>query len=325
MKVAAALLLVGFVTTYASVARAAPFDLEWSAPEGCPTREQMLAATRARLGEDTSGERAELFVHGKVTLEGRAITVDLQVNDADGVDRGERHVRFDDRTCAEIEAPTALVLAMMLGVARPHEAASPEARVDAVPAAPTPIATVPKQPPVTAPAPHTPMTLGLSAAASYGSLPNIAFGGALRWTAGVLPGFLVGVDAGFATTWSIRAGAGEATFRSFDAGAFIGVRAARLQRLELLPLLEARGGILTGDATGLSSTFDATSFVGAVGAGVLGRIAVGHALYVDVLPGLRVPFTRDEFLVRERGQLIHVFRPAPVEARLSIGIAWEFR
>jgi hypothetical protein len=38
-----------------------------------------------------------------------------------------------------------------------------------------------------------------------------------------------------------------------------------------------------------------------------------------------VPFVRDEFLVREGAKLIRVHQPALVEARLSLGIGWNFR
>jgi len=112
--VTAMLLVALMCMMHASIAQAAPFELDWSAPEGGPSRQQMLLATRARLGEahDTSGE-PELFVRGIVTVEGGVVVLDLRLKDASGEDRGERRVRFDDRSCEAIEAPAALVLAMI--------------------------------------------------------------------------------------------------------------------------------------------------------------------------------------------------------------------
>src|SRR5262245_17390209 len=72
-------------------ARAAPFDLEWSAPEACPTREGMIAASRAVLGEGESTASPELYVHGSVTNDREAFVVHLRITDTSGADLGERH------------------------------------------------------------------------------------------------------------------------------------------------------------------------------------------------------------------------------------------
>ena len=337
----AARLLAAFVCVmHTSIARAAPFELDWSAPEGCPSRERMLLATRARLGEEHDPSAPpELFVRGTVTIEGGVVVLDLHVNDASGEDRGERRVRFDDRACAEIEAPAALVLAMMIGVARsretrgahddvPEGAAEPPGVEE--PKAPEPgpaRVRPPRSPPPVAEPPREslPMTLGLSAIASHGALPNIGFGGALRWTATFWDSVMLGLEGSFETTWAVPAANGEATFRRVDVGVLVGVPVVRSRWLEVVPVLEGRGGLLTGEVSGLSSTYDATSVVSALGAGALGRIPLGRALRLEVLPGIRLPLARDEFQVRRMDELIRVFRPEAVEARLSLGLAWELR
>lgn len=334
-----ATLLVAFMCMmHASIARAAPFELDWSAPEGCPSRERMLLATRARLGEhEPSAAPPELFARGTVTVEGPSVVLDLGVNDANGEDRGERRVRFDDRPCEAIEAPAALVLAMMLGVARSREAnvvheGLPEGAAEPAPLGPKP----PESPParVRSPRPPSPagepprahpMTVGLSGVASHGALPNVGFGGALRWTTTLWASVVIGIEGSFETTWAVRAASGEATFRRLDAAVLLGVPVVRSRWLELIPLLQGRGGILTGEVSGLPSSYEATSFVGALGVGALGRIPLGQALRFEVLPDVRIPLTRDEFQVRRAGELIRVFRPEAVEARLSLGFAWELR
>ncbi len=336
MKVTATLLIACICMTHAWAAEAAPFVLDWSAPEGCPSRERMLAATRARLSDDDPNAPPELFVRGEVTLAEGIVVVDLQVKDASGEDRGERRVRFDDRSCDAIETPTALVLAMMLGVARPresnHAGEHPLADVPAAPAPsePAPLRSGPAQdPPRPSPRPVAPgralrpMTLGISAVASHGVLPNVGFGGALRWAATFWGPVVIGVEGSFETTWALRAANGEATFRRFDAAALVGVRVVRARSLEVVPLLEGRGGVLTGNVRGLSSTSDATSMLGSLGAGVLAKVPLGDVVSFEVLPDVRVLLGRDEFQVLSRGELIHVHRPAPFEARLSLGLAWE--
>ena len=61
------------------------------------------------------------------------------------------------------------------------------------------------------------------------------------------------------------------------------------------------------------------------GAGVLARIPLGETLRFELMPDVRVPLSRDEFQVRRTGELIRVHRPGAVEARLSLGFAWELR
>ncbi len=334
-----ATLLVAFMCMlHARVAQAAPFELDWSAPEGCPSRERMLLAIHARLGANEPSAAPELFVRGTVTVDGASVVLDLRVNDANGEDRGERRVRFDDRTCEAIEAPAALVLAMMIGVARSRDASATHAEPPGEPAEPGSLEpTAPESPPARShsrrspssagepPRVRLPMTVGLSGVASHGALPNVGLGGALRWTTTLWSSVTIGIEGSFETTWAVRAASGEATFRRIDAGVLLGAHVVRSRWLEIIPLLQGRTGLLTGEVSGFPSTYDATSVVGALGAGVLGRIPLGQALRFEVLPDVRVPLGRDEFQVRSAGELIRVFRPEAVEARLALGVAWQLR
>ncbi|MDF2692753.1 MAG: hypothetical protein K0S65_1136, partial [Labilithrix sp.] len=250
IRVTVALVVAFTCIMHAKPARAAPFDLEWSAPEGCPSRERMIAATRARLGESEASAPPALFVRGTVAADDGVIVVDLQVKDIAGAELGERRVRFDGSSCQAIVDPTALVLAMMLAVARPHEpepepATAPAPTSKPAPDRHNPFASHPSSgPPLTTAKErtHVPMTFGASGVASLGLLPNAGFGGALRWTATLASFVVVGAEGSFETSWAARAASGEATFQFFDAGALAGVRLVRSRYLEIVPLLEARGG-----------------------------------------------------------------------------------
>ncbi len=90
-----------------------------------------------------------------------------------------------------------------------------------------------------------------------------------------------------------------------------------------VPLVEARGGMMAASTTGFASSQDLRVFVGAASVGVLGRIPLGRALRLEVLPDVRLPLSRDAFHVREGGVLVEVHRPAPVDSRLSLGLGWE--
>ncbi len=303
-------------------AKGAPFDLEWSAPEGCPSREAIVAASLARLGESGSSAPPELYVQGTVMVEDGAIVAELRVKDVTGADLGERRVRFDEPRCEDIVESTALVLAMMIAVAQPR---TPEPVLEPEQQPPPTAPRVRRPLPPATPAPaHVPMTLGASAVASLGLLPNVGFGGALRWTATLSPPLVLGVEGSFETSQPVRVLGAEATFRFVDAAALVGFRAVRSKWLELVPLVEARGGFSIASTTGFRSAYDATRFVSIVAAGVLGRVPLGRALRLEVLPDIRVPLDSADFLVRDQGELFHVHRPALVEGRLAVGIAWEF-
>jgi hypothetical protein len=326
MRVTAAVLAACTFVTCARFAKAAPFDLEWSAPDGCPSRERIVAASRARLGESESSTPPELHVRGVVVVEDGVFSAEFQLKDASGADLGERRVRFDEQRCEDIVESAALVLAMMIAVARPN-ALPPEPVVEpASPPAPKPASVRHPPPRDTAQRPrgHMPMTLGASAIASVGLLPNVGFGGALRWTKALSSPVIVGVEGSFETSEAVQVLGAEAMFRFVDAGALVGFRVMQVRWLELVPIFEVRGGIAIASSRGFRSAYDTTRFLGVVAGGVIGRVPLGPALRLEVLPDVRVPLNADDFLVSDRGRLFHVHRPAPVEGRLAVGVAWEF-
>ncbi|AKU93961.1 hypothetical protein AKJ09_00625 [Labilithrix luteola] len=329
MAVTVATGLGWLVLLHARLAEAAPFELDWSAPEGCPSRERIVEASLARLGEGPSRGAPELLVKGNVTVTGASITADFQVRDAAGTELGERGVRFEESRCADITESAALVLAMMIAVARPQAApSSPDAHATSEDTEPR--AVLPDRPSRPAresqpPRERVPMTIGASALMSAGLLPEIGFGGALRWTATFATPVLVGLEGSFEMSPSVRAAEGEAVFRYLDAGALVGYRVMRSRWLELIPLVEARAGVALVTTRGFRASYDATRFVSVLAAGVLGRVPLSSTLRLDVLPDVRVPLVADEFVLRQPERIVSVHRSATIETRLAVGIAWEFR
>jgi len=311
-KAILALFVVLALSLPTRLARAASFHLSWSAPDECPSRERIMARARTLLREDAEGAGPRLFVHGAVHLDDSGISMNLRLTDELGADLGERRVHFDHRRCEAIEEPTALLVAMMISGARAR-----------APTAPAPNNEVP--PPPARSRERTPETaIAAAAVASAGLVPNVGLGGALRCTA-TFSSIVLGVEGSFEGSWAIAAGRGEATFRFYDLGLLAGVRVVRSRVFEIVPLLEARGGILSASATGFQVTYGATRPVGIVAAGVLGRLRLASALHLEVMPDVRVAFSHEEFSLRRGGELIHIHATAPVEGRVAVGVGWVFR
>jgi hypothetical protein len=243
-------------TSWAAAARAAPFELTWSAPAGCPSREQMIEATRARLGESETTAPPELFVRGTVTPEREAFVVSFLVKDTSGADVGERKVRVQGRACKAIEEPAALVLATMISVVRPHTESSigqptpsappdgPEVRALDVQGAPPPTSAVPAggaRAPAAASSssvasssrsranpslpPH--ITLGAAGVGSIGIVPKAGFGLALRTTYAPTARLLFGLETTFEAGASVRTGRGEVGFEVLTASISAGIQLLR--------------------------------------------------------------------------------------------------
>lgn len=331
-----AVALGALATSTTKDAWAAPFELEWKAPAGCPARDEIVASTRARLGEDASDATAELVVHGEVVRDSTGYAVALRMNDTDGKEVGERELRVDESSCSAIKEPTSLVIAMMIAVARPHVDATPVPTVEAPPnPPPQPPAPTPAPRPAPSPAPAPSRTLpkepfgfsvSASAVASVGFLPHVGLGGALRFMA--LPPssrLLFGLEASFETSPPATAGGGEVRFDVAEAKALFGVRVVRRGRFELAPVASASGGVIWTHPSGFPVIQRDVRPAALVGLGALGRVALGPHARFEFLPEVRVPLLREKFEVREGDQLFRAHQPSVVEARLTLGIGWQFR
>ena len=152
----------------------------------------------------------------------------------------------------------------------------------------------------------------------------MGYGLAIRslYSSGPLAGAL---EVGFLDSGAVRAGSGAMGFRLLELSARAGVVTLRSGRVELVPHVALRGGVLRLTPIGFSLVQSTARGVGFVGAGMLARLRVAPHVLVEALPELHVALVRDEIQVVDAGKLYHVHRAGPVEGRLSIGLSYEFR
>ena len=320
-------------------ANGAPFDLSWSAPDGCPSREEMIEATQARLGESPSDDPPELLVQGTVRADDSGFVVTLAMKDASGEALGERSVRVERQSCKEVTKPTSVVLAMMIAVAHPPgEGAEPEERAEpeeqaepppaTVPTPPTPPAAAARparpEPPPSSPPAQSSHRLLLDAAAvgSRGVLPTVGLGLALRATYAP-SSIVVGAEASVEDGGSVRVGTGSVGFQLFGGSARVGLTILRTARFELIPTVGARLAFIRSAPTGYRVVHDEIRATMLVGPGVLARLRITPSLFVAVLPELEGVLFRDRFQIRRGDELFRVHRPSAFAARLSLGVGFE--
>jgi len=323
------------VAGWPAPATGAPLELAWSAPEGCPSSEEIVEATYARLEKDRTEAPAELFVRGTVARGDAGFVVTLVLEDVNGRSIGERIVRVDRRACAEIVTPTSVVLAMMIAVVRPRLATSsepekePEERPAGQQAADAPPThTPPTQPRRTAVAERPPpdrVSLGAVGLASSGVVPGLGLGFGIH--ASYFPGPLLflRLEAGLESGSSVHVARGEVRFKVFSAGVRAGVRVMTTERFELVPTLEGRAGVIHTTAVGYPAGQNETRAVAAVGPGLLARLALGRSVVLEGLLDLELIPHRDRFNVGVRNKLVRIHQPDLVAPRFALGLAYDFR
>jgi hypothetical protein len=334
------------VAGWPAPAKGAPFELAWSAPEGCPSREEIVDATHASLGESSTEAPPEFFVQGAVRATDRGFLVTLVLNDAAGRAVGERVVRVDRQVCAEISTPASVVLAMMIAVARPRTAQRDEPRELAeTPPASEHASPAPEHASPAPPAPHAPLAVrartampssperlpphrlsfGAAGVASVGALPGVGLGFGLH--ALYLPRsvLLLGLEASFEAGSSQRAGGGEVGFQLFSAAARVGLPVARTARFELIPTAGARVGLIRTVPIDFAAGQNDTRVIPSVGLGVLVRAKLRHSVFVEGLLDVELILLRDRFQVLEGDKLHRIHEPSAFGGRLSMGLAYDFR
>jgi len=308
-------------------AEAASFDLHWSAPAECPSRDAIVDATLARLGEENRTAPPELFIEGTVRAHDGGFLATLVLSDASGQLVGERELRVAGQDCAAIEEPVSLVLAMVIATLRPHEATRVDAGRAAMPRSRTP-ATARSAAATETDARERPprFFVGAGATTSYGVLPDVGLGAALR--ANYSPGSILffGLEASFEVGGSAHVGTGHIGFQLIDGSARVGLQALRSDRFELIPTLGARAGVIRAPSSGFSRSFgNETRAIVLAGPGVLGRVRLAGNVFLEALPELEIVFIRDDFQGVDRGKLYSVHRARPADVRLAFGIGYDFR
>ncbi len=340
--------------SWASTADAAPFDLTWTAPEGCPSRQEVVAATRDRLGESETTAPPELFVRGTVLADKGRFVVSFVVQDATGVDVGEREVHVQGQSCRAIEGPAALVLATMISVVRPRAetspkphavprepGAAPEEQGDAAhprePILPTHIGPPDRAPaalrpspapePKVAPAPPSPPSrraLGVAAVGSAGILPRAGAGVALRASYLHRSVLFIGIESSFETGASVHAGRGDVGFQLLSGSLLTGARVVRAAAFEIVPVLAARAGVLRTTPSGFQVVNAQAHPMALAGVGALLRASLGAHLHAEALPQAELALVRDVFQAGEGRTTYLLHQPSIVAARLTVGIGYEF-
>ncbi|WP_146647049.1 hypothetical protein [Labilithrix luteola] len=327
--------------TRSTTAIAAPFDLAWSAPEGCPSRDAIVDATYAQLGEPRSDAAPELLVTGSVAKRGGGFTVTLSMTDAAGAPVGGREVPVDRPRCEDIFESTVLVLAMMIAVARPREATLPARPADQSEVSALPAAVAPPQQPAeahkpTRPArPKTPETprprvfVGAAAIASRGLLPSTGVGVGVSASYMPNPLLLLGLDASFEqAVGDVHAGEGDVAFRLFRGGMRVGVSILRTKHIQVFPLIGASLGLIQNTPHGYEAHHYPLRSTFLVGPGALARVRLGSALFLDLSGAVEVVLVRDRFnaLVNgANGALVSVHRPSALAGRVGLGLGFDFR
>jgi hypothetical protein len=320
-----------------SLARANPpssFELAWSAPEGCTSRERIIDATRTRLAESRFDMPAELFAHGTVTQERGGFFVALAVKDATGRAVGEREVHVEGTSCTAVEEAAALVLAMMIvasprpepasSLERPEQLPGKAGSSDTPPPVPPNASSSRLGPPARSATKSPRLSLGAAGVATLGVLPDAGLGLALR--AAYTPGEILwlGLEATFEAGGSIRAAGRDVGFQFLHASAFAGARVLRIAAVEVILTGALRAGVIRVLPDGFAVVESEARAAVVGGPGALVRTRLAPHVFVEVFPELDAVFIRDSFEIRD-GSQVPIHRPDPFAARLSLGFGYEFQ
>src|SRR5690606_30359765 len=136
---------------------------------------------------------------------------------------------------------------------------------------------------------------------------------------------VLGLEAHFEVGDTVRAGRGEVDFSLFDGAARVGLQALRMRHLELIPMIDARVGVIHAPSRGYTRSLESETR-GAVlaGAGVLARVEIVRRLFLEALPEVELVVVREDFQVIDNGQLYGLHRAKPLAARLALGFGYEF-
>jgi hypothetical protein len=296
-------------------ASAGSVQLDWRAPPGCSSREQVLDEV-ARLVATLPAK--PLRARAIVTREASQLRVNIELA---GAAEGLRTLRA--RSCESVARATALIIALAVdpqaaAVAtepRPErvERRPPEADDGTSRSAPTP----------TAPAVRGVAMLGLSGERAL--LPGLALGaeagGGVRWrfvradlTLGVLPA----TSAALPDRREVRG--------DFTLG-FVALRAcAGLidDGASVLGCSTLRGSRIWGRGSGPIETFEQAASVLSFEPGVLLRAPGRDGLATELGATLVVPIRRPRFVIEENGARLDLFQPARLGAAVKLALGYEF-
>jgi hypothetical protein len=298
----------------------APVAFRWKRAPGaetCPDREAIMRGVRARLGRRVfvAEPAAQVTIRGEIRRTEEGWQARLVLDDRDGTRVGSRTIDSDRRSCASLEDTIALVLALMVDVAKRH------IRLH------VPELDRPSEP---RPRPAASSTWGahLSLAGSFsaGLLPGVSYGPVLRIGVATPGGWSLAASArGLAGSQARRQEGGGARLFSWTAG--IGVCPPPLAAGPLR--LRACAGAEAGQIHARGFDLPRTEEVARPFALAAGGLHLAWPLPALWELGLSlealVPWWRDRFAVRgEGGEPDVLHRPTAVGVAVALGVGVRF-
>jgi len=298
-----------------------PVGLDWTAPDGCPSADEVRAeALRLLAGPPIGPERRVEAVAHVTRAEGGRWRVTLAM--ASAAAHGQRSLETD--SCATLAEATALIVAIMVDPDRAGAAASAPASPPAPISPASPAANAPSlRPNGTGVRPR--WAAGASGLVDFGTLPAPAVGGALGLAASVRR-FRTDVSFGVfpARTYAVSSAADVgAEMSSWSAaGTFAYVTPIGFTELALGGGAEVTH--LSAVATRANAPFSgvpgsATWLAPRVGAGI--TVPIFAPLFLRLDADAVVPLRRPAFVVDPLGT---VYRPAAVGGRFGAGVEMQF-
>lgn len=169
------------------------------------------------------------------------------------------------------------------------------------------------------------MLLSALGMTSLGILDIVGLGAGIRAAYSPTARLHLALETGFEASPERRLGNGEVSFQLATASARVGVTLLQTATVELIPTAGARGALIRASPSGFATVRDEIRTTMLVGPGLLVRAKLGHHLFAEVLPEVEGVLRRDRFKIRDGAHLHDVHRAAAFEARLSLGLAYEFR
>jgi hypothetical protein len=289
----------------AATAETPRVEVQWTAPEGCPSAADVTNSVTRLTGG--AAPREDVVVRAVVTTHPSGFRVVVAPDGA--ADRV-----IDAATCSELADATAIVVALMIAptpIAKPAESTS---------IAP------PLPPSITPPRSHvdegpTPFAIAIDARGDIGSLPHLAegFAASLAWTPDRYRFEITG------TYWPTQTAYAEST--SGPGGKFdlitVTLRAcdALFGRRVISACAEFDVGSLRGNGFATQTASSERGLWMAPGGGILAAFPLGRALALRVGVDAFVPIFREDFYLANVGS---VHRAAAVVGRGSLGFEFRF-
>jgi hypothetical protein len=312
-------LALALATTRADAQAPGSFELEWEAPGGCPTADEVRASVAQLLNKAPEPSAGTLRVHARVE-EHPGGNFRCVVDTSIGTKVGQRTI--DVESCAAAADSTALIVALILD---PRAGSPREAPVRSEPAAP-----------------RDQRPRARKAAPERGRRVEIAVGPAFGVNVGVLPTPSYGLGAmGGPRLGSSSLEIGFIVWKSQDgtvpgvvpeAGGTIGLIAGVFGLCPALPLggidigacLAAELGHFEAEGFGLDETVAAGSRWFALGAGPLVRARLGPVFSLSLRTDLLFALDRPSFVVDVSGATQEFHRPSPLVGRALLSLDFRF-